>query len=79
MIQVNVRTNTVRKSVNKEISATPASVLDEMGLSASGAQINLGGTILSATDLNSTFEALGITDNTSVNLNSIVKADGGAL
>jgi len=38
--------------------------------------INLDGTILSAVDINSSFEALGVQDGSSVNLNCIIKADG---
>ena len=77
MIRVQVKTNTARPVFTKEITDTPASVISEMGLDISGAQINLNGTILTATDLQSTFEALGVVDGTTVNLNSIVKGDGG--
>lgn len=73
MIKVIVKTSTTRKEVTTETSATPASVL---GAGVAGAHVNLNGVILSATDLNSTFEALGVQDGSIVNLNSIVKADG---
>lgn len=76
MIKVLVKTNTTRKEVTAETTSTPKAVFNEMGVSVSGAVVNLNGTILSATDLNSTFAALGVTDGTTINLNSIVKADG---
>ena len=76
MIQVNVRTNTARKTKNTDLSSTPAQVLGDLDIGTAGAMINLDGTILSAVDLNSTFEALGVQDGSTINLNSIVKADG---
>ncbi len=76
MIKVLVKTNTTRKEVTAEITSTPKAVFSEMGVSVSGAVVNLNGTILSATDLNSNFAALGVADGTTINLNSIVKADG---
>lgn len=76
MIAVQVRTNTTRKTRNVDITSTPAQVFSDLEISPAGAMINLNGTILSATDLNSTFEALGVTDGTTCNLNSIVKMDG---
>lgn len=76
MIQVRVKTNTARKTVNAEINSTPKAVLDEIGVGTNGAAINLNGTILTATDLNAEFSALGVADGSVVDLNSIVKADG---
>lgn len=76
MIQVQVRTNTTRKTRNVDVNSTPASVFDELEISPAGSMINLNGTILTATDMQSTFAALGVTDGSTVNLNSIVKADG---
>ena len=78
MIQINVKTNTARKAFTREITDTPISVLNEMGLSTTGTQINLNGTILSAADQNAPFEKLGVQDGQSYTLNVIVKADGGA-
>ena len=57
MIQVNVRTNGTRRTVTVDPNVgTPKSVFAEIGVGTSNAQINLDGTILTATDLNSTFE-----------------------
>ena len=77
MIQVNVRTNGTRRTVTVDPNVgTPKSVFAEIGVGTSNAQINLDGTIMTATDLNSTFTALGVADDSSVALNSVVKADG---
>lgn len=76
MIKVLVKTNTVRREVVADVNSTPNAVFEEMGISVSGSTVNLNGTILTATDMNSSFTALGANDGTTVNLNSIVKADG---
>lgn len=76
MIKVVIKTNTMRRDVTAEPNATPRAIFDDFGVDTSGSVVNLNGTILSATDLNSTFEALGVSDGSTVNLNSIVKADG---
>lgn len=76
MIKVLVKTNTTRQEVITEVTKTPAQVFEEANAGVSGAMVNLNGTVLTATDLNSTFEHLGVADGATVNLNSIVKADG---
>ena len=76
MIKVLVKTNTTRQEVIAEVTETPAQVFEEANAGVSGAMVNLNGTVLTATDLNSTFEALCVADGATVNLNSIVKADG---
>lgn len=76
MIKVLVKTNTAREEVITEVTSTPAKVFEEANAGVSGAMVNLNGTVLTATDLNSTFEQLGVADGATVNLNSIVKADG---
>lgn len=79
MIQINVKTNGTRRTVNKEVSATPQEVFDEIGVSASNAQVNINGRIISASSMDKSFAALGIEDGSVVNLNSVVKADGAAV
>lgn len=76
MIKVLVKTNTTRQEIITETTDTPAIVFEKANAGVSGAMVNLNGTVLTATDLNSTFEALGVADGATVNLNSIVKADG---
>lgn len=76
MIKVLVKTNTTRQEIITEATDTPAIVFEKANAGVSGAMVNLNGTVLTATDLNSTFEALGVADGATVNLNSIVKADG---
>lgn len=76
MIKVLVKTNTTRQEVIAEVTETPAQAFEQADAGVAGAMVNLNGTVLTATDLNSTFEALGVADGATVNLNSIVKADG---
>lgn len=76
MIQVNVKTNTARRTVTAEVTNTPAKVFADLGFDISNSKVNLNGMQLSVGDLNSTFENLGVADGASVGLNSIVKADG---
>ena len=76
MIQVNVKTNTARRTVTTEVTSTPSSVFSELGFDLSSSKVNLNGMQLSVGDMNSTFEQLGIADGASVGLNAIVKADG---
>lgn len=76
MISVNVRTNTTRRTVSEEITATPREVFNELGVDISTSMINFNGTILSGADLDNSFESLGAVDGTTANLNAIVKADG---
>lgn len=76
MIKVIVKTTVVRKEVVSTINDTPKSVFSGLGVSTSGSMVNLSGTPLTATDLNSTFAALGVADGSTVSLNCIVKADG---
>lgn len=79
MISINVRTNTVRRTVSEDVTATPRQVFDDLGVDTSSSMVNLNGTMLSGADFNKTFEELGIADGATANLNSIVKADGAAV
>ena len=76
MISVNVRTNTARKTVSADITATPKSVFTELGVDTSTSMVNLDGTPLSDADFNKTFDELGVEDGSTASLNAIVKADG---
>lgn len=76
MIQLNVRTNTTRRTITTDVTSTPHSVFGEMGIDTSTSMVNLDGAILSAADFKKSFEALGIADGSTANLNAIVKADG---
>lgn len=76
MISVNVRTNTTRRTVSADITATPKSVFSDLGVDTSTSMVNLDGTPLSGADFNKTFEEFGVEDGASANLNAIVKADG---
>ena len=75
MIQVRVKTNTI-KTVNAEVTDTPKKIFDSMNLDISGKSINIDGNPLTTTELNSTFEELGVQDGSTARLNCVVKADG---
>lgn len=76
MIKVLVKTNVLRQEVVTEITTTPGKVFDDLGISLAGSMVNLNGATLYGVDLNSSFENLGVTDGSTVSLNSIIKADG---
>ena len=76
MIQVNVRTNSARKTVTTDVTNTPANIFAEAGLDVSNSKVNLSGLQLTVSDMNTSFERLGVKDGASVHLNAIVKADG---
>ena len=76
MIKVIVKSNTTRREIIAEVSDTPASVFDNAEVGTDGSMMNINGTILHAADLHSPFSALGVADGTTINLNSVVKADG---
>lgn len=76
MIRVTVKSNTDRATVTVEATDTPNAAFAAADVNPASSVCNLNGTILSATDLNSSFEQLGVSDGTTCNLNAIVKADG---
>jgi len=77
MIQVKIKTNTIRdRVVTAELNDSVISVFESQGIDVSGSMTNLNGMTLTATDLNSTFQTLGVNDGEIVRLNSVVKADG---
>lgn len=77
MIQINLRTNSVRKTVTAEVTTTPKAIFENEGLSVANAMVNLDGQILSASDLNAPISTLGIADGSgNHHLSAIIKADG---
>ena len=78
MLSINLRTNTMRKTVTTDITTTPREFFEEQGVDTSTSMVNLRGVVLSAGDFDKTFEELNVEDGTTVNLNAIVKADGAA-
>ena len=78
MVSINVRTNTVRRTVSAEITATPKQIFDELGVDTSTSMVNLDGVRLTGSDFPKTFEELGVADGGTAHLNAIVKADGAA-
>jgi len=78
MIQINVSTNTTRRTVNAEITATPKQVFDDLGINTSSSMVNLNGNFLYAAEFNKPMSELGVEDGTTANINVVVKADGAA-
>lgn len=76
MIQIKIRTNTAKEIVNAEITASPNAIFGDLSIDPSQSRVTLNGDVI--TNLNKTFEELGVTDGTSNTLNAIVKADGAA-
>jgi sulfur carrier protein ThiS len=76
MISVQIKTNTTRKTRNVDVNSTPASVFEDLEINPAGAMVNLNGSILSTTEMKTSFANLGVEDGSIVNLNSIIKADG---
>lgn len=76
MIKVLVKTNVIRQEVVAEVTSTPNSIFNDLGISVSGSMVNLNGTTLCGVDLSSSFSSLGVDDGSTVSLNSIIKADG---
>ncbi len=76
MIIVNVRSNGGSRTVNAEMNETPASVFESLGIELNNSSVSLGGVTLKASEVNSTFENLNITDGTTIRLTSVVKGDG---
>ena len=75
MIKISVKTNTTRKEIIKELTATPEEVLNEVGADTQKGAAILDGVSLNSAKMKQTFAELGIADNATVTLSSIVKAD----
>ncbi len=76
MISINVRTNTTRRTVSEDITATPKQVFDELGIDYRTSRVNVNGRVLIDDELEYSFETLGIEDGTTADLGAVVKADG---
>ena len=78
MISLTIGTNTERKTVIVEPTEVLADVLAANDVITSSAAIHLNGSLIPGCDLNSTFEDLGVEDDTSAMLIAVVKADSAA-
>ncbi len=78
MISITIKTNNVRKSVNEDINETPRSVLaNQINMTVDRTrQVSLSGMQLDDEELDMTFAALGVEENSDVVLSAIVKGDG---
>ena len=73
MLQITIGTNTNRRKVSVDPDAIVKNVLDEHGINYTSATVHLDGAPLNATELNSSFNDLGI--DTSCYLIAVVKAE----
>ena len=78
MINLTIGTNTERKTVIVEPTEVLSEVLAENDVITSSAAIHLNGSLIPGCDLDSTFEDLGVEDDTSAMLIAVVKADSAA-
>lgn len=78
MISLTIGTNTERKTVIVEPTEVLAEVLADNDVITSSAAIHLNGSLIPGCDLHSTFEELGVEDDTSAMLIAVVKADSAA-
>lgn len=76
MIQVNIKTTSGRKTITTEVTNTPRSVFEEIGLSTAGQNVSLDGQALTVSELGDTFEALGVKEGSAITIRCVVKADG---
>lgn len=75
MVQLKIRTTTTSSQVITEVGNTPMNVFKENNIPVDGKSVQLNGMTLSVTDMNSTFEALGVADNSTAILGCVQKAD----
>lgn len=76
MINLNVKTSDIARTVNADITETPAEVFARVGVDTARAQVSVNGCIID--DIDATFEDLGLTDGKTHNLRATVKMDGAA-
>lgn len=74
MIQVQITSGMTRetKAVNEK-TTTPKDLLIKAGVKLDGTTINLDGTVLDRTALDSTFEKLGVTPDNTYFLSAVIK------
>lgn len=75
MLNINLITNAASNVIAVSMQETPAQVLRDNGVSATGATVSLNSRPLSYTDYDKTFEELNCVANSTVVLAAIVKAD----
>ena len=79
MIKVIVKSNgAAPRETTAEVNSTPASVFDDLGIDTSGAHVTMAGSTL-GNKIAKSFEELGVSDGSTVTLQSIVKLDGANL
>lgn len=76
MIKVIVRANGAPKEIVAKLSDTPLTVFNELGMDTAGSVVSLNGRFLSSAEKSMSFETLEVSEGRTINLSSIVKADG---
>lgn len=79
MINVNVKSNSVRTTIIADVTSTPRSVFQQAGIDTSTSQVNVDGIVITGAALDKSFADLHIADGSTVGLNAIVKADGAGI
>lgn len=74
MINLQLKSNTVRKTVLVDVTSTPREALTASNISTNTA-LHLNGTMIVGQDLDESFEALGVPDESEAMLISVIKAD----
>lgn len=75
MISLTIGTNTERKTVIVEPTQVVSEVLEANNVNVASAAIHLNGSLIPGCDLEETFEALGVEDDSQAMLIAVVKAD----
>lgn len=77
MIRISIKNNQGSKTVNAEVTDTPAELFANAGINLRGSQVTLNGCILNTEAQNQSLATLGVQDGTENNtISAIVKADG---
>ena len=75
MLQVTIGTNTERKTVLAEVTATLNETFETNEVLTAGCALYLNGSLISGADAAESFEALGIADGGKVMIIAVKKAD----
>lgn len=75
MINLTIGTNTERKNIIVAADEVLRDVLADNNVNTGSAAIHLNGSLIPGCDLDSTFEELGVEDDTQAMLIAVVKAD----
>lgn len=75
MVQLTIGTNTTRKQVIVEHTAKLSDILAQENINQSGTALNLNGGLIPPSNVDKTLAELGVADNSSAMLITVVKAE----